>query len=168
MKLLIFLLFSTPVIGANRPYIDVINELADKSCTKNKENIYLTKDQRKKIEGLSQTKLYGGLSLRYVITCKNKPKEYLYVDSHIVRTLNETTIVSIKDNTVQDYIVSSFGEPPEYKAPKKWYNQFVGYTGSKLLKASVNIDALSGATLTVNSSVDTVNKVMAMHKILKK
>jgi hypothetical protein len=168
MKVLIFLLFSTTAIGANRPYIDVINEMADKSCTKKKENIYLSKDQRKEIEGLSQTKLYGGLSLRYVITCNNKPTEYLYVDSHIVRTLNETTIVSIKDNIVQNYIVSSFGEPPEYKAPKKWYNQFIGYTGSKLLKASVNIDALSGATLTVNSSVDTVNKVMAMHKVIKK
>jgi hypothetical protein len=167
MKYLILLILSTTAIGANRPYIDVINEIADKSCAMKKENIYLSKDQRKKIEGMSQTKLYGGLSLRYVITCDNKPTEYLYVDSHIVRTLNETSIVSIKNNIVSNYIVSSFGEPPEYMAPKKWYGQFIGFSGAKILKASVNIDALSGATLTVNSSVNTVNRVMAMHKVLK-
>ena len=154
-------------MGANRPYIEVIDELTDKSCKKKKENIFLSQIQRKKIEDVSQTKIYGGLALRYVITCDNKPEEYLYVDSHIVRTLNETSIISIKNDVVTNYIVSSFGEPPEYKAPRKWYNQFIGYTGSKVLKASDNIDALSGATLTVNSSVNTVNKIMAMHQILK-
>lgn len=168
MKILFFTtLIISSLFAANRPYDDVINELVSKSCKKKKENLFLNKKDIQKIEEQSQVKLYGGLALRFIEDCGNQ-KIYHYVDSHIVRTLNETVIVSIKNDQVISFKVASFGEPPEYKAPIKWYNQFMGYNGKKLLKARENIDALSGATLTVNSSVSAVNKIMAMHKILKK
>ena len=155
-------------MAVNRPYTEVIDELVSESCEKKKENLFLEKEMMKKIEERSEVKLYGGLALRYVETCKDNQKFYHYVDSHIVRTLNETVVVTIKDDKVVSFKVASFGEPAEYKAPTKWYGQFAGYAGKKLLKGNVNIDALSGATLTVNSSVGAVNKIMVMHKLLKK
>lgn len=154
------------LFAANRPYTEVIDEISASTCSKKKENIFLTKEQRKKIESLSETKLYGGLALRYVTSCENEEIVYHYVDSHIVRTLNETVVVSIKNDQVINYVVSSFSEPPEYKAPQKWYMQFIGKKPNKALKAYEDIDGLSGATLTVNSSISAVNRILAMHKIL--
>ena len=169
MKYFLFsLIFLQICWGVNRPYNEVISELNPGSCKIKKENLYLNKAQTKKIEELSQTKIYGGLALRYISKCPDGSKLYHYVDSHIVRTLNQTVVITIKDDTVQNFVVSSFGEPPEYKAPPKWYQQFNGKKGDKVLKAREGIDALSGATLTVNSSISAVNKILSMHQVLKK
>jgi uncharacterized protein with FMN-binding domain len=154
--------------GANRPYNDVLKELAPTECTQVKENIYLSQKDRVAIEEMSSTKIYGGLALRYVTTCPNtKEKSYHYVDSHIVRTLNETVILTIHNDKLKSFIVSSFNEPREYIAPKKWYAQFEGAEGKKVLRAREEIDALSGATLTVNASIGSVNKTLALHRYLK-
>jgi hypothetical protein len=165
--LIFIFILSLGAMAKNRPYTEVIKELNPNNCPIKKENLYLSKEERKKIEELSEAKLYGGLALRYVVSCKGKPKKYLYVDSHIVRTLNETVVVKIQDEKIKDYIVASFNEPPEYKAPLKWLKQFIGKKFGKTLKPYEDIDALSGATLTVNSSITAVNKVLSLHKLLE-
>jgi deoxyxylulose-5-phosphate synthase len=164
--LLFIFIISVGASAKNRPYTEVVAELNPKKCPVKKENIYLSKEERKEIEKLSETKLYGGLALRYILSCEGEPIQYLYVDSHIVRTLNETVVVKVQEQKIKDYIVASFNEPPEYKAPLKWFKQFMGRDGRKVLKPREDIDALSGATLTVNSSIHTVNKILAMHKLL--
>ena len=123
---LFFVIFSIGAVAKNRPYTDVVAELNPNSCPVKKENLFLTKKQRSMIEQKSETKVYGALALRYVINCENKKPVYLYVDSHIVRTLNETVVIKIVDGSVSEYQVASFNEPPEYIAPKKWLEQFKG------------------------------------------
>ena len=162
--LVLSIFFSISVWGANRPYTEVVTELAPKSCELKKENLYLDKDQKKQIEDISGVKLYGRLALRYVCP---KQKIFYYIDSHIVRTLNETVIIKVEKSKVTQFVVSSFNEPQEYKAPLKWLDQFIKKNHKKYLLRE-NIDALSGATLTAKASVDTVNKVLALHKILSK
>ena len=167
IKIFLGLFIFSQIIGAaNRPYNDVVNELTPKECKSKKENLFLSKEEIKKIEKRSESKIYGGLALRYVVDCP-KGKIFHYVDSHIVRTLNETVVISIQNGKVISFNVASFGEPPEYKAPAKWYQQFEGKGGEEVLKARKNIDALSGATLTVNSSISAVNKILALHQHLE-
>lgn len=168
MKMLLWGLFiiSFTAPAANRPYNDVLKDFLKPNCQQTKENIYLAQSERAQIEQMSGTKLYGGLALRYITKCPGKADTYHYVDSHIVRTLNETVILTISNNKIESFIVSSFNEPPEYIAPKKWYDQFHGIQGDKILKAREEIDALSGATLTANASINVVNKTLALHKFL--
>lgn len=156
-------------MAKNRPYTEVIAELNPRNCPVKKENLFLSKEQRKLIETKGETKLYGGLALRYVINCADKKPIYLYVDSHIVRTLNETVVIKIHDGKIKHYEVASFNEPPEYIAPKKWLKQFYGKSpSSKPLRAIKDIDGLSGATLTVGSSINAVNKILALHEVIDK
>ena len=161
-KILIFLLICTNALGSNRPYTEVVSEIAPKACKLKKENLYLDKEQQKEIEKISGVKLYGRLALRYFCEQENI---YYYIDSHIVRTLNETVIIKVQNNKVSEYVVSSFNEPQEYKAPTKWLDQFIQKAHNKYTLRE-NIDALSGATLTAKASVDTVNKILALHKVL--
>lgn len=169
MKALLYglLVISFNAYTANRPYNDVLKDFVKPKCEQIKENIYLSKSERSQIEQMSGTKLYGGLALRYITKCPNKKPAYHYVDSHIVRTLNETVVLTIQENKMDSFILSSFNEPPEYIAPKKWYAQFKGVDGREVLRAREQIDALSGATLTVNASIQAVNKILALHKFLK-
>ena len=165
---LFLIIFSSTSFGANRSYNEVLEEMIPKNCTQKKENIFLTQKERKMLEKISLTPFYGGLALRYVTTCPNSTiKSFHYVDSHIVRTLNETIILIIKNNEVDSFVVSSFNEPPEYIAPLKWYQQFKGVKGKKVLRVREEIDALSGATLTVNASISAVNKILALHHYLQ-
>ncbi|MAZ49457.1 MAG: hypothetical protein CME65_12930 [Halobacteriovoraceae bacterium] len=162
---LILILSSLGAVAKNRPYTDVVAELNPNSCPVKKENLFLTKKQRALIEKKSETKVYGGLALRYVIRCKDVEPIFLYVDSHIVRTLNETVVIKIEDGKVSEYEVASFNEPPEYIAPKKWLEQFKGKKPGKALRVIDDIDGLSGATLTAGSSVSAVNKILALHEV---
>ena len=163
---LILLISSLGAVAKNRPYTEVIGELNPKKCPVKKENLFLSKEQRKKIEQIGETKLYGGLALRYVINCEGKKPIFLYVDSHIVRTLNETVVIKIHEDKIQHYEVASFNEPPEYIAPKKWLKQFYGKSPGKPLRAIEDIDGLTGATLTVGSSINAVNKILALHEVI--
>ena len=166
---IIFLtLFIANAFSANRPYNEVVKEFSKDDCTQKKENILLSQAERESIEKMSMTKLYGGLALRYITKCSNGKIAFHYIDSHIVRTLNETIVVTIEEEKIDSFIVSSFNEPPEYIAPKKWYAQFNGTKGDQVLRAREQIDALSGATLTVNASINAANKILALHKLLKK
>lgn len=170
MKFLSFLLIllHTHVFCANRAYESFIIDFAKDGCLLTKENIYLTKSEIQQIENKSKTKVYGGLALRYITTCPKNKISYHYVDSHIVRTQNETVVVSITKDKIDSFEVTSFNEPAEYLAPKKWYNQFIGLEGNKVLKVRDQIDGLSGATLTVNASVKVANKILALHELKSK
>lgn len=163
----ISIFISLGAVAKNRPYTDVIAELNPNNCPVKKENLFLSKEKRKLIESKGETKLYGGLALRYVIKCAEKKPIYLYVDSHIVRTLNETVVIKIQEDKIKQYEVASFNEPPEYIAPKKWLKQFLGKgPKEKPLRAIEDVDGLSGATLTVGSSINAVNKILALHEVI--
>lgn len=130
-------------------------------CKLDKEILYLTKDQRKKTEEISGLKLHSGLANRYK-TCKNT---YVYVDSHIVRTMNQTVLVEVDKDKVKTFNVSAFMEPQEYRAPLKWLNQFAKKALNDLVLFK-EIDGLSGATLTAKASVDAARRVLALDKAL--
>lgn len=166
MKIFLIFLLSCSAFAKNQTYIEVVKEQHLEQCELVKENIYLSKEQRSEIEKRSKTKLYGGLALRYISKCKDGKQVFHYVDSHIVRTLNETVVITIEDDQIKNYKVASFNEPPEYRAPDKWLAQFQG-KGAKTLKVREDIDALSGATLTVGSSIKAANRIMALHSIYK-
>lgn len=161
-----FALISFSLLGANTPYEEALKTYIKKGCSQKKENIYLSKKERALIEMKSKTKVYGGLALRYITTCPQAKVSYHYVDSHIVRTQNETIILTISNKKIDNFEVTSFNEPLEYLAPKKWYDQFDRVKSGTILKVREQIDGLSGATLTVNASVQVTNKLLALHDLL--
>lgn len=95
---------------------------------------------------------------KLVLRFKNKCNGSLvYVDSHIVRTLNETVLIEIKDDTVKSVEIASFMEPMEYFPPKKWLEQFM---------VKEEVDALTGATLTQNAIKNTILKYKILNKAI--
>ena len=131
------------------------------NCQLKKEIIYLTKKQKKQIEELAQQKLYSGIIHRY--QCN---KKISYVDSHIVRTLNETVILEVEESKLKNLELVSFYEPPEYKPPRKWMNSFHGKKLDKSLQLYKGIDGLSGATLTAIAITNATRKILALDKVL--
>lgn len=153
-------LFSSIIWAANETFQAALKKMYP-DCELKKEILYLTSEQKTKIDRLAGLKLKSKLANRFK-TCEGN---FVYIDSHIVRTLNQTVIVEVEKEKVKTFKVSAFLEPQEYKAPEKWLKQL----GSKALDQLVifkKIDGLSGATLTAKANVEAARRVLALHRVL--
>ncbi|MDA8793627.1 FMN-binding protein [Bacteriovoracaceae bacterium] len=134
-----------------------------KDCLLPKERIFLTKEQKENIEKLSGVKLYSMLKIRYKNKCNNSS---IYIDSHIVRTLNQTLLLEVKNQSIHKMKTLHFMEPLEYKSPIKWLKSFYTHKLNDKLKLNVDIDGLSGATLTATAVTNAGRKILAIEQVL--
>ena len=125
-----------------------------KNCALKKENVFLTKAQLNKAQKNFDYKI-SSLLLRYKNPCN---QSRIYIDSHIVRTLNETVLIEVKNQRVQKLEIASFMEPKEYLPPKKWI--------ALLVEKGQKVDALTGATLSQNALKRVVQKYIIIDNIL--
>jgi hypothetical protein len=124
-----------------------------KGCKLKKENVFLSKAKQKKIRKALEQKT-SSLLLRYKNPCN---KSSIYIDSHIVRTLNETVIIEVKDQKITHLEIASFMEPKDYLPPQRWLNLF---------KTKRKVDGLTGATLSENAIKKLVGKYIVIDNII--
>jgi electron transport complex protein RnfG len=90
-----------------------------------------------------------------------------YFDAHLVRTLNEVLLVAIGlEEEIITIEVVAFAEPPEYRAPDRWLELFDGKSWEDDLSMKGEIPNLTGATLTTRALKRTVERILALHRVL--
>ncbi len=134
---------------------ETLKGLNPKNCEISKEIKYL----KKKIEGKK-------IIIRHIKKCKDK-ESHLYVENHLVRTMNQVLMIEVFEEKLKNLKVLRFLEPKEYQAPLSWIKKLFGKSLQEM-RMGKNIDALTGATLTSHSTVDNVAKVLKIHKELEK
>lgn len=86
-----------------------------------------------------------------------------WLDTHVVRTLPETILVSCDDQgRVLRVDVLTFREPPDYLPPARWLRQFDGKPLDADLAISRDIAALGGATLSGRAVTNAVRRCLAL------
>ncbi|MEW6073061.1 MAG: FMN-binding protein [Planctomycetota bacterium] len=129
---------------------------------------FLTPEERQRAAALAGSEIEGGLVIPY--TARDAAGKLLgtaYFDVHRVRTLRETILIAIgPDERIRRIELLSFGEPPEYTPPPKWYGEFVGRKLDDDLRLGRGIRGISGATLTARATTDAVRQVLAVHRVL--
>lgn len=90
-----------------------------------------------------------------------------YLDTHLVRTLSETVLISVdaRGKLIRADILR-FEEPPEYRAPGPWLEHLRGRDLSGGLVPGRDVHAITGATLTSRSVTRAVRRVLALHEVL--
>ena len=84
--------------------------------------------------------------------------------SQRVRSKGQTIMLHIdEDGSIIDLLVCRFNEPIRYKAPPRFYQQFVGKTLNDDLRLKRDIDGVSGATLTSRATVKSVREILTAH-----
>jgi hypothetical protein len=156
----VFIIFIALAFGTSKGLCSFKNRtyqaaLVDKynTCELKKENIFLTKEKQQAIQKKLGQKI-SSLLLRYKNPCN---KSSIYIDSHVVRTLNETVIIEVKDNKINHLEIVSFMEPKDYLPPQKWLNLF---------KSKTKVDGLTGATLSENAIKKLVRRYIVIDNIL--
>lgn len=132
------------------------------------ERIFLTPEELKRAAELAGVDIPTALVARYVALESGRVVGRAYVDTHVVRTKRESLLVALDaDGRVRRVEVTAFLEPPEFRAPEAWLNQYRGRTLDADLGLHRAIRPLAGATLTARAATDAVRRVLAIDRVLQ-
>lgn len=147
-----------------------LSKVCDGKSIVEKKDGYLTSDQIKSINHDLEYKIEEKSTLVTYFECKVEGKliATAYIDVDRVRKETETLMIVVGiDDNIRDIEVLSFDEPKQYLAPEPWKKQFEGKGAKEIDQSKTNIAGITGATLTSKAVTKSVQKVLAIHKLLK-
>lgn len=90
-----------------------------------------------------------------------------YFDAHRVRTLQEVVMIVVSpQDRIERIEILRFSEPPEYRAPNGWLEQFKGRPLDADLAMKGAIVNITGATLTARAVTRAARRVLALHRVI--
>jgi uncharacterized protein with FMN-binding domain len=105
----------------------------------------------------------------YTATRDGRTTGTAYFDAHRVRSLAEVLMVVVSpEGRVERVEILRFDEPPEYRAPEGWLDQFDGDSLADRLSLKGDIAILAGATLTSHAVVRAVRRILAVHAVISR
>lgn len=123
--------------------------------------VYLSEDERNYMARKTGRILKPEVRMR-MIKRETQVVGYAFVDTHRVRSRQETLLILINsDTTVKRIDVLQFKEPTEYRPPMRWLKKMYGKSRQSKFRPGVDLAAISGATMTGNSVSRSVR--MAVH-----
>lgn len=128
---------------------------------------FLTEVERSKASRAARAKVDSGLVVAYVGKGPNGPLGTGYFDTHTVRTMPETLLVTVKpDGSLEGVEVVAFNEPEDYLPRRNWLRLFVGRRLDDELTVGRRLAHVTGATLTTRAIADAVRRVLAIHSVI--
>ena len=162
-------LWSPSLFGGALPTREEVLRSVYPKASHRAERVFLTKEQLANAAALAETQIPSALLARYLLREEGHIVGRAYVDTHIVRTKKESLLVCLDSSgKVKRIEVTVFQEPPEYRAPENWIDQFSEKQLEEDLRLQRAIRPLTGATLTANSVSAAVRRVLAIDKVLEK
>jgi hypothetical protein len=87
-----------------------------------------------------------------------------YLDTHRVRTMNETVLIVVTpQGRVRAVEVLAFHEPDDYLPPRRWLERFEGRALARDLRPGGAVPNLGGSTLTARAIAAAVRRTLALH-----
>ncbi len=103
----------------------------------------------------------------YVALREAEPAGVAYFDADRVRTLPQVLMIVLgPDARVTRIETVSFREPPQYRAPNGWLQQFLGRPLNVELSLKGEIANITGATLTAGAVTRATRRVLALHTVV--
>lgn len=162
------LVWATPGDGKVFQSVDQALERAFDGCKVERRTVFLTAAQVAQVEAYAQSELDSQIVHPYVARCDGEWRGTGYLDSHRVRTLPETLLVTVtRDGKLRCIDVLSFREPLDYLPPEAWYRQFEQRQLDRELALGRGIDGVTGATLTARATSQAVRRILAIDRVLR-
>jgi hypothetical protein len=136
-------------------------------ATIERKTYFLTDAEREKASRAARAKIDSSLVIAYVGRGRDGILGTGYFDTHTVRTMPETLLVTVRpDGTLLAVEVVAFGEPEDYLPRRNWLKLFPGRRLDENLAVGRSLAHVSGATLTTHVIADAVRRVLAIHAII--
>jgi hypothetical protein len=148
--------------------VDEALALAFPGAAIERRTVYLTEAQLARVADLAGERPASAIVHPYVATRQGALVGTAYFDSHLVRTLAETVMVTVDaEDRIGRIEVLSFDEPPDYLPRVEWYRQFDGRPLDAELELRRAIRPVAGATLTARATTDAARRVLALHQVIE-
>lgn len=150
-----------------KTFTDAVQATYPSADNVKRQSVYLTKDQLAKATQYAGENIPSAFVVLYTVSRAGKTLGWVYLDTHRVRTLNETVFVSIDpDHRVHNVQVLNFYEPQEYLATDRFLALMKGRTIATKPSIRGDIPLIAGATLTSGALTSAVSRVLAIHKVI--
>lgn len=132
-----------------------------------RRTVFLSSQQLARAEALGGLRPGSAIVHPYVARRDGAVVGTAYFESHVVRTLGETVMVTVDPSgRVGRVELLSFDEPPDYIPRVEWYRQFDGRSLDRELELRRAIRPVAGATLTARATTDAARRVLALHQAI--
>jgi Na+-translocating ferredoxin:NAD+ oxidoreductase RnfG subunit len=132
-----------------------------------RKTYFLTDAERERASRLAKAKIDSSLVVAYVGRGPKGLVGTAYFDTHTVRTMPETILVTVKpDGSVGGVEVVAFGEPEDYLPRPRWLRLFGGRRLDADLAVGRGLAHVTGATLTTRAIAEAVRRVLAIHSVI--
>lgn len=130
------------------------------------KSLFPTPEQIEKIEQLTKSKLDSKMFSFYVGKKQGSVLGYAAIDSHPVRSQNETLLIVLDAaGELRNLHTLAFHEPPEYQAPRRWFESLFGVNLERL-GFDADVQAVSGATLSTRAALTSARKVLSIFRVM--
>jgi Na+-translocating ferredoxin:NAD+ oxidoreductase RnfG subunit len=133
-----------------------------------RRTLFLEPDEQQALSRRARSQIDSRLQTVYVGYRDDKITGYAVIDTGTVRTKAATYIAVMEPHgRLRDLRILAWQEPPEYQPPQRWLDRLLGRKlddGS--LQAGRDVDAISGATLSVRMLTEHVRRALALHDVL--
>ncbi len=130
-------------------------------------NLFLTQQQRSAVERRAGSQLPSRMVTCYVGWREGQVVGYAFFDTHLVRTMAETSMVVLDPGgAVRGVHILAFHEPSEYMPSRRWLAQFARQRLSPALAVDQDIDVIAGASLSSGALTAGVRRSLALYEIL--
>jgi Na+-translocating ferredoxin:NAD+ oxidoreductase RnfG subunit len=128
---------------------------------------FLSEAQREKASREARSKIESSLVVAYVGKASKGIIGTAYFDTHTVRTMPETILVTVRpDGALESVEVIAFNEPEDYLPRGRWLKLFSGRRLAPDLAVGRGLAHVTGATLTTRAISDAVRRVLAIHAVV--
>lgn len=135
--------------------------------TRERHTLFLSAGQAERVEALAGSRLERAVVPYYVGMLGGRITGYAYFDTHLVRTLPETVVITLTpDGRMAAIDILSFDEPEDYLPRERWLRQFDGRRLDDGLSLRGAIRGLTGATLSSRSVTAAARRILAIHGLL--
>ena len=125
-------------------------------------DVLLTDAMAAKLSELARARVDARLVTFYAAMRGADTLGYVVLHSHRVRTRNQTLAVSFEtDGRLHQVQVVAFHEPPEYRLSDRWLEQLKGKGPQDRLSVGVDLDPISGATLSARGTAEQARWLLA-------
>jgi len=166
---LLALAFATP-LGARsqtQTRADALQRVFGTDARLEQKNVFLTDAQVDAVETQARARLEHARVSVYQASRADTVVGRAYLDTHRVRSQHATLLVVVgPDGRTRNVEILAFHEPEDYRPPSRWLRTLVGRDLSQPLQPGADVDAISGATLSVRATTAAVRRVLAIDRVL--
>lgn len=146
---------------------EALERVFPKEATILRRTVFLSAEQVEAAQQRGHSRIAHERITYYIATVGDSITGYAYIDTHPVRSMQETLLIVIRpEGSIVSIDVLAFHEPQDYLPTQRWFTRLAQHPSPHRAVPGDGVDAVSGATLSSRAACDALRRVSSIDHIL--